>query len=41
MGTDVAFIDQTLCTWNTDNGLVQGMNTIEDASCILAAVIRN
>lgn len=28
-GTDVAFIDQTLCTWNTDNGLVQGMNTIE------------
>ncbi|HOJ73341.1 MAG TPA: DUF6259 domain-containing protein [Phycisphaerae bacterium] len=28
-GTDVAFLDQTLCTWNTDNGLVQGMNTIE------------
>ncbi|MBI4579430.1 MAG: hypothetical protein HY718_06985, partial [Planctomycetes bacterium] len=28
-GTGVAFIDQTLCTWNTDNGLVQGMNTIE------------
>lgn len=27
--TDVAFIDQTLCTWNTDNALVQGMNTIE------------
>lgn len=29
MGTDAAFIDQTLCTWNTDNGLVEGMNTIE------------
>lgn len=28
-GTDIAFIDQTLCTWNTDNGLVQGMNTIQ------------
>ncbi len=24
-----AFIDQTLNTWNTDNGLVEGMNTIE------------
>ncbi len=29
VGTDAAFIDQTLCTWNTDNGLVEGMNTIE------------
>ena len=29
MDTDAAFIDQTLCTWNTDNGLVEGMNTIE------------
>lgn len=28
LDTDVAFIDQTLCTWNTDNGLVEGMNTI-------------
>ncbi len=27
MGTDVAFLDQTLCTTNADNGLVQGMNT--------------
>ena len=26
LATDVAFIDQTLCTWNTDNGLVEGMN---------------
>jgi hypothetical protein len=24
-----AFIDQTLCTWNTDNGLVEGMTTVE------------
>ena len=23
------FIDQTLCTWNTDNGLVEGMTTVE------------
>jgi hypothetical protein len=29
LGTDVAFIDQTLCTWNTDNGLVEGMTTID------------
>ncbi len=29
METDAAFIDQTLCTWNTDNGQVQGMNTVE------------
>lgn len=29
LGTDVAFIDQTLCTWNIDNGLVQGMTTTE------------
>ncbi len=28
MGTDVAFLDQTFCTWNADNALVQGMNTI-------------
>ncbi|HSW45170.1 MAG TPA: DUF6259 domain-containing protein [Phycisphaerae bacterium] len=28
MGTDTAFIDQTFCTWNADNGLVQGMNTV-------------
>ena len=26
--TDFAFIDQTLCTWNTDNGLVEGLNTV-------------
>ncbi len=25
----VAFIDQTLCTWNTDNGLVENMTTVE------------
>lgn len=24
-----AFIDQTLCTWNTDNGLVENMTTVE------------
>ena len=24
-----AFLDQTLCTWNTDNGLVQNMSTVE------------
>jgi hypothetical protein len=24
-----AFIDQTLCTWNTDNGLVENMSTVE------------
>ncbi len=29
MGTDVAFIDQTQCTWNADNAVVQGMNTIQ------------
>lgn len=29
MDTDTAFIDQTLCTWNTDNGQVQGLNTVE------------
>jgi len=27
-GTDVAFIDQTLCTWNADNAIIQGMTTI-------------
>jgi len=26
--TDFAFIDQTLCTWNTDNAFVEGMNTV-------------
>ena len=25
----IAFIDQTLCTWNTDNGLVENMTTVE------------
>jgi hypothetical protein len=24
-----AFIDQTLCTWNSDNGLVENMTTVE------------
>jgi len=24
-----AFLDQTLCTWNTDNGLVENMTTVE------------
>ncbi len=24
-----AFTDQTLCTWNTDNGLVENMNTVQ------------
>ena len=24
-----AFIDQTLCTWNTDNGLVENLTTVE------------
>lgn len=24
-----AFIDQTLCTWNTDNGLVENLSTVE------------
>ncbi len=28
LGTDVAFLDQTLCTWNTDNALVQGLTTV-------------
>ncbi|UCD29704.1 MAG: hypothetical protein JSV03_04265 [Planctomycetota bacterium] len=28
LGTDTVFLDQTFCSWNTDNGLVQGMNTI-------------
>lgn len=26
LGADVAFLDQTLCTWNADNGHVEGMN---------------
>ena len=25
----VAFLDQTLCTWNTDNGLVENLTTVE------------
>ena len=25
----IAFLDQTLCTWNTDNGLVENMTTVE------------
>ena len=25
----VAFLDQTLCTWNTDNGLVENVTTVE------------
>jgi len=25
----IAFIDQTLCAWNTDNGLVENMTTVE------------
>lgn len=29
VGTDAAFLDQTQCTWNSDNGLVQGMNTVQ------------
>lgn len=28
LDTDAAFIDQTLCTWNADNAIVQGMNTV-------------
>jgi hypothetical protein len=27
-GARMAFLDQTLCTWNTDNAIVQGRNTI-------------
>ncbi|MHB9033496.1 MAG: DUF6259 domain-containing protein [Anaerolineae bacterium] len=29
LAAPAAFIDQTLCTWNTDNGLVEGMSTVE------------
>lgn len=29
LASDVAFIDQTLCTWNTDNGFVEGLSTVE------------
>jgi hypothetical protein len=29
LGAPAAFIDQTLCTWNTDNGLVENMTTVE------------
>lgn len=34
-GTDFAFLDQTLCTWNTDNGHVQGRTTITGMQRIL------
>jgi hypothetical protein len=34
MGTDTAFIDQTLCTWNTDNGLVQGLTAVGGMSVL-------
>jgi hypothetical protein len=34
METDIAFIDQTLCTWNTNNGLVQGLTTMEGLSVL-------
>lgn len=34
VGTDTAFIDQTLCTWNTDNGLVQGLTTAQGLSAL-------
>jgi hypothetical protein len=27
-GADVAFLDQTLCTWNADNAHVEGMNPV-------------
>lgn len=29
LGASIAFIDQTLCAWNTDNGLVENMTTVE------------
>jgi len=29
MKAPAAFLDETLCTWNTDNGLVENMTTIE------------
>ena len=29
LAAPAAFIDQTLCTWNTDNGLVENMTTVE------------
>jgi len=29
LGAPGAFIDQTLCTWNTDNGIVENMTTVE------------
>jgi len=29
LNAPIAFIDQTLCTWNTDNGLVENMTTVE------------
>jgi hypothetical protein len=32
--TDIAFIDQTLCTWNTDNGLIQGLSTVGGLSVL-------
>lgn len=29
LAAPAAFIDQTLCTWNTDNGLVENLTTVE------------
>ena len=29
LGTDGAFVDQTLCAWNCDNGLVENLTSIE------------
>ena len=29
LAAPAAFLDQTLCTWNTDNGLVESMTTVE------------
>jgi len=29
LNAPAAFIDQTLCTWNTDNGVVENMTTVE------------
>lgn len=34
-GTDFAFLDQTLCTWNTDNGHVQGRTTVAGMQLLL------
>ena len=29
IGAPAVFLDQTLCTWNTDNGVVENMTTVE------------